>query len=139
MILVGGLAVGIWFVMRYAERLPHPSTSLVYDMKEANEAHFAAATDERGEVVLTSNHKVVLALSGTAFAVMVYGVIPWEDLGIGFPTLVVVPRDDRCSCCSPSSSARRQGEGELTRPSSTAPAISSGWRSSSASPASPWS
>jgi uncharacterized ion transporter superfamily protein YfcC len=87
-ILVGGLAVGIWFVMRYAERVRRdPSTSLVYDMKEANEAHFAAATDEGGEVVLTSNHKVVLALFGTAFAVMVYGVIPWEDLGIGFPTL----------------------------------------------------
>ena len=46
-ILVLGLAAGIWFVMRYAERVRRdPSTSLVYDMKEANEAHFAAATDE---------------------------------------------------------------------------------------------
>ena len=31
-----------------------------------------------------------------AFVVMIYGVIPWEDLGIGIPTLVVVvPGDDR--------------------------------------------
>ena len=30
-----------------------------------------------------------------AFAVMIYGVIPWEDLGIGAAdAVVVVPRDD---------------------------------------------
>ena len=65
-----------------------PSTSLVYDMKEANERHFKAAADETtGEVVLTGTHKLVLGLFAGAFAVMIYGVIPWEDLGIGFPTL----------------------------------------------------
>ncbi len=37
--------------------------------------------------MLTGRHKVVLALFGLAFAVMIYGVIPWEDLGIGLPTL----------------------------------------------------
>ena len=65
-ILVVGLALGIWFVLRYAERVRRdPSTSLVYDMKEDNERHFAAATDEAtGEVVLTGTHKVVLALFG---------------------------------------------------------------------------
>ena len=88
-ILVAGVAIGIWFVMRYADRVhADPSTSLVYDMKEANEAHFAATIDDAtGEVVLTGQHKVILALFGTAFAVMVFGVIPWEDLGIGLPTL----------------------------------------------------
>src|ERR671911_390106 len=88
-ILVVGLAVGIWFVLRYAERVRRdPSTSLVYDMKEANEHHFAAVTDEAtGEVVLTGTHKLVLGLFAAAFGVMVYGVIPWEDLGIGLPTL----------------------------------------------------
>jgi uncharacterized ion transporter superfamily protein YfcC len=88
-ILVLGLAAGIWFVFRYAERVRRdPSKSLVYDMKEDNERHFAAATDaDTGEVVLTGRHKVTLALFGAAFLVMVYGVIPWEDLNIGFPTL----------------------------------------------------
>jgi len=88
-ILIVGLVAGIWFVLRYAERVrKDPSTSLVYDMKEANEAHFQAGTDdETGEIVLTSTHKLVLALFGGAFAVMIYGVIPWEDLGIGLPTL----------------------------------------------------
>jgi len=87
-ILVAGLAIGIWYVLRYAERVRRdPSTSLVYDMKDANERHFAATTDEStGEVVLTGTHKLVLVLFVGAFAVMVYGVIPWEDLGIGLPT-----------------------------------------------------
>jgi uncharacterized ion transporter superfamily protein YfcC len=87
-ILALGLAIGIWFVLRYAERVRRdPSTSLVYDMKEANESHFAATTDEAGEVQLTGRHKLVLGLFAAAFAVMIYGVIPWEDLNIGFPTL----------------------------------------------------
>ena len=65
-----------------------PSTSLVYDMKADNERHFAAATDaDTGEVVLTGQHKVVLGLFAAAFVVMIYGVIPWEDLSIGLPTL----------------------------------------------------
>ena len=38
-ILVVGLVAGVWFVLRYAERVRRdPSTSLVYDMKEDNEA-----------------------------------------------------------------------------------------------------
>jgi uncharacterized ion transporter superfamily protein YfcC len=88
-ILIVGLAIGIWFVLRYAERVRRdPSTSVVYDMKEDNERHFAAAMDaEAEEVVLTGRHKLILALFGGAFAIMVYGVIPWEDLGIGLPTL----------------------------------------------------
>jgi uncharacterized ion transporter superfamily protein YfcC len=89
LILVVGLLVGIWFVLRYAERVRRdPSTSLVYDMKEANERHFAAAAEAgTGGVALTRQHKLVLGLFAAAFVVMVYGVIPWEDLSIGLPTL----------------------------------------------------
>ncbi len=36
---------------------------------------------------LTGRQKSVLVLFILAFAVMIYGVIPWEDLGIGLPTL----------------------------------------------------
>ncbi|HEX6569159.1 MAG TPA: YfcC family protein [Acidimicrobiales bacterium] len=90
-LLVVGLAVGIWFVLRYADRVQRdPTASIVYDMKEANERQFAAGAGgdgDGGPMVLTSRHKVVLALFGGAFLVMVYGVIPWEDLGIGLPTL----------------------------------------------------
>jgi uncharacterized ion transporter superfamily protein YfcC len=80
--------MGVFFVSRYAERVRRdPSASLVYDMKEDNERHFAAATDSMGEVVMTGRQKLILCLFGGAFLIMVYGVVPWEDLGIGLPTL----------------------------------------------------
>ncbi len=34
----------------------------------------------------TGRHKVIVVLFFLAFVVMVYGVIPWEDLGIAIPT-----------------------------------------------------
>ena len=53
-ILMVGLIAGIWFVLRYADRVKaDPSKSLVYAMKAANEAQFAATTEdgdgERGD------------------------------------------------------------------------------------------
>jgi uncharacterized ion transporter superfamily protein YfcC len=36
---------------------------------------------------MTATHKTILAVFGLAFGVMMYGVIPWEDMGIGLPTL----------------------------------------------------
>ena len=94
-ILIIGTAIGIFFVMRYAARVKaDPSRSLVYDMKQANEAHFNAtqADPDAGEASngvtpFTGSQKAVLALFFLAFAVMIYGVIPWEDLGIPVPTL----------------------------------------------------
>ena len=52
-------------------------------MKSAHLRH--KARTRRGQ--LTGQRKLVLVLFGLAFLVMVYGVIPWEDLGIGIPTL----------------------------------------------------
>jgi uncharacterized ion transporter superfamily protein YfcC len=84
-ILALGLAIGIWFVLRYADRVKtDPSKSVVSDMREANEARFSASED--GSNVMTGTQKIVLALFGLAFGVMMYGVIPWEDLGLGLPT-----------------------------------------------------
>jgi uncharacterized ion transporter superfamily protein YfcC len=85
-ILIAGLAIGIAFVMRYAERVKRdPSKSAVFELKSSNEARFAAET-ESGEIRLTGTHKAVLVLFALAFGVMIYGVIPWEDLGIPIPT-----------------------------------------------------
>jgi uncharacterized ion transporter superfamily protein YfcC len=88
-ILIVGTAIGIWFVMRYAAKVKaDPAKSLVYDLKEANEKQFHAAEDEEGaQAPLTGAQKAVLVLFFLAFVVMIYGVIPWEDLGIGLPTL----------------------------------------------------
>jgi uncharacterized ion transporter superfamily protein YfcC len=85
-ILIVGTAIGIVFVLRYADRVKaDPSRSLVYGMKAENEARFQAT--EEGGGALTRPQQVVLALFFLAFAVMIYGVIPWADLGIGVPTL----------------------------------------------------
>ena len=106
-------------------------------MKADNEARFRSET-EGGEIELTGTHKVILAVFGLAFLVMMYGVIPWEDMGVSLPTwwwwfpemtgsfllfAIVIGL------------IARMGEGSSRARSSTAPASSSGSRSSSGSPA----
>ncbi len=87
-ILVVGTALGIFFVMRYAEKVrKDPSKSLIYSEKAENEKQFMAGGGTSMETEkFTGRHKVILVLFFLAFAVMVYGVIPWEDLGIPIPT-----------------------------------------------------
>ncbi len=85
-ILVVALAVGIFFVMRYADRVKKdPTSSLVHDMKEANEEQFSVAQGD--SVAMTGRQKTVLGVFGLSFGLMMYGVIPWEDMGVGLPTL----------------------------------------------------
>jgi uncharacterized ion transporter superfamily protein YfcC len=86
-ILIVGLGIGIFFVMRYAERVKRdPTRSLVFDMKADNEARFRASGDGVA-ATMSGQQKVVLAVFGLAFLVMMFGVIPWEDLGVPLPTL----------------------------------------------------
>ncbi len=62
------------YVMRYAERVRlDPSKSLVYDMKADNEKHFLSTHQEGSD--FTATHKIVLAVFGLTFAVMVWGVL----------------------------------------------------------------
>ena len=90
-ILIVGTAIGIVFVMRYAAKVrASPEVSLVADQKAAIDAQFGTETTEGNgdaSAPLTGGQKAALALFVLAFAVMIYGVIPWEDLGIGLPTL----------------------------------------------------
>ena len=130
-ILIAGLAIGIFFVLRYADRVKaDPSKSAVYDMKAENEARFRAES-EAGEITLTGTHKVILAVFALAFVVMIYGVIPWEDLGIPLPTWWWWFPEMTASFLLFSiiiGLIARMGEGELTARSSTAPATCSGSR-----------
>ena len=83
-ILVVGLALGIFFVLRYADRVKaDPSKSVIADLPA--DERFEAETEE-GELELTGTHKLILAIFGLAFLVMMYGVIPWADMGVGLPT-----------------------------------------------------
>jgi len=87
-ILVVGLGLGIFFVMRYAERVKRdPSTSVVHHLREANEKRFSMKRGESEGATMTSRDKVILTAFGLSFGIMMYGVIPWEDMGIGLPTL----------------------------------------------------
>jgi uncharacterized ion transporter superfamily protein YfcC len=53
-ILVVGLAIGIWFVLRYADRVKRdPATSVVHEMKADNEARFRATASGGDTQVLT--------------------------------------------------------------------------------------
>jgi uncharacterized ion transporter superfamily protein YfcC len=88
-ILVVGTAIGIVFVMRYAARIKsEPGRSLVDDQRAELETQFGTDRVDPGSGVgMTGRQQAALALFALAFVVMIYGVIPWEDLGIGLPTL----------------------------------------------------
>src|SRR6188768_1432965 len=82
-LLLAGLGLGIFFVLRYADRIKaDPSRSMVADMREENAQHFSVQGDDEA-AVMTGRQKAILAVFGLAFLVMMYGVIPWEDLNIG--------------------------------------------------------
>ena len=84
-LLVVGLAIGIFFVLRYADRVKRdPTRSVVFDMKDENEKRFKA--EGGGDVPMTGTQKLILAVFGLAFLVMMYGVIPWEDMGVPLST-----------------------------------------------------
>jgi uncharacterized ion transporter superfamily protein YfcC len=86
-ILVVGTIIGIVFVMRYGEKVKKdPTKSLIYDMKAENEKQFLTSNEGTDFGKFTTRHKVILVLFFLAFVSMVYGVIPWEDLGLAIPT-----------------------------------------------------
>jgi uncharacterized ion transporter superfamily protein YfcC len=88
-ILIVGTIIGIIFVMRYGEKVrKDPTKSLIYDQKAENEKQFMSGGGDTGSEFgeFTGRHKVILVLFFLAFVVMVYGVIPWEDLGLAIPT-----------------------------------------------------
>jgi uncharacterized ion transporter superfamily protein YfcC len=87
-LLVVGTIIGIVVVMRYAEKVKKdPTKSLIYDMKTENEKQFLSGKGEGTEFEkFTTRHIVILVFFFLAFVVMIYGVIPWEDLGLSVPT-----------------------------------------------------
>lgn len=82
-LLIGGTALGIWYVLRYAGKVvKDPSKSRVADMKEENEKYFLRGGEKQEVVELTPRRKVILTLFLLSFVAMIIGVIPWSDLGI---------------------------------------------------------
>lgn len=72
----------IWFVMGYAARVKRdPSASVVG--VGAGKLHVSAAE----KTDLTAKRKWILVLFALTFAVMIYGVIPFDEMGLPLPVL----------------------------------------------------
>ncbi len=63
-LLIIGTIIGIFFVMRYAEKVKKdPTKSLIYDMKVENEKQFLSGSSEGTEFAeFTTRHKVILTV-----------------------------------------------------------------------------
>jgi len=86
-LLAGSLTIAIAFVSRYARRVhSDPRQSRVFALRAENEAYFQTGTSDT-TAVLTRRHKGILTIFGIAFAVMIYGIIPWDDIGVHIPTM----------------------------------------------------
>jgi uncharacterized ion transporter superfamily protein YfcC len=87
-LLVIGTAMAIVFVMRYARRVKSdPSRSLVAPAATEDEVPVETGIEIQ-DAPLSGKQKAVLVLFFLAFVTMIYGVIPWEDLGVtAVPTL----------------------------------------------------
>lgn len=74
-ILILGWLACVAYVMRYAERVrKDPSTSIVADMKEANEQHFLGVQKQAEPPSFTGTRKIVLVVFAITFVVMIWGV-----------------------------------------------------------------
>ena len=84
--LVVMLAASIYFVMRYAARVKaHPETSLMASRRADYTARFAAQGSDGAK--LSWVQSLALALFALTFLVMIYAVIPFDDMGLPLPTL----------------------------------------------------
>ena len=83
------IPAGILFVMYYAKKIKaDPSKSLVYAQYDENKRFFLKNADFQELPELTTKRKLILIVFALAFMIMMWGVLPWEDLGITIiPTL----------------------------------------------------
>ena len=76
-------AAAIWYVMAYARRVrAHPEKSLV-----AGISRLASPPKGGDTPALTFRRKVTLALFAGVFLVMIYAVIPFDEIGLPLPAL----------------------------------------------------
>lgn len=83
------IPAGIIFTMNYAEKVrKDPTKSLVYNQAEENKKFFLKDADYDNLPELTGKRKLTLIIFLVSFLIMLWGVLPWEDLGISFiPTM----------------------------------------------------
>jgi uncharacterized ion transporter superfamily protein YfcC len=85
-ILLVLLALAIWYVMSYAARVrADHSKSLVADHRSQHLEHFGGLRQESPK--LGGVQRLALIFFAITFLVMIYAVIPFEDMGLPIPTL----------------------------------------------------
>ena len=78
--------ISILFVVNYAKKVKADKGSTILSMqelKDAEEAHGAAASEVTKDVKLTGRQKAVLGIFAFTFVVMIVGFIPLADLNAG--------------------------------------------------------
>ena len=81
------LALTIWYVMAYAARVKKDhNLSLMADRRSDWLTHFSALNSEE-EQAMSGVQKLALTLFGLTFLVMIYAVIPFDEMGLPLPTL----------------------------------------------------
>ena len=81
------LALTVWYVMAYAARVKADhSKSLMADRRSDFLEHFSSLK-RSDDKPLTGIQKLALILFGLTFAVMIYSVIPFDEMGLPIPTL----------------------------------------------------
>ncbi len=78
------LGVAIWYVMAYAAKVKdHPERSVL----SGTEGGLASLHKETKAPPLTKRRKIALGIFTLVFLVMIYAVIPFEEIGLPIPTL----------------------------------------------------
>ena len=84
------IPTGIIFTMKYAKKVKDdPTKSLVYAQAEENRAFFLNGSYDKDQLPeFTLKRKLILIIFALSFIIMIWGVLPWADLGITiWPTM----------------------------------------------------
>jgi len=83
---LGVLAIGIWYVMRYAKKVYADKTNSLMSEEERQVATSALVGNKDAGVApeFTGKRKLVLSLFAFTFVVMILGIVPWGSFDVGF-------------------------------------------------------
>lgn len=81
--------IAVIFVMKYARKVKtNPEKSIVSDMYESNKLQFTLKSKNRQSNSYNTRKRIIIYIFIFTFLIMIYSVIPFNDLGITFlPTL----------------------------------------------------
>lgn len=79
---LSSLLISIYFVMKHAKKVKEDPNATLLSKEEVESAKSAFINSKKETLEFTTKRKIVLALFGLSFVVMICGVIPWEKFGI---------------------------------------------------------